>query len=106
MGAVGACGVMTLGDYVGSLLESYLPTINTEGETFTMPSWRDGASRYDKEQADERQRKADERARQERKRAAERAADLEATAKADRLMQDFLRAARSVGNPGAIQRHI
>jgi len=61
-----------------------------------MPSsWKDAASRYDKEQADRRQREAQE----ERKRAAE----LEEVAKVDRLVQDFLRSARSVGSPGAEQ---
>lgn len=62
-----------------------------------MSSWRDAASRYDKEQADEQKRKADEQARRERVHAA----NLEAVAKADRLVQDFLRSAKSVGNPGA-----
>lgn len=61
-----------------------------------MPSWKDAASRYDKQQANNRQSAADMEARLER----EYAASLEEVAKVDRVVQDFLRAAKSAGNPG------
>lgn len=64
-----------------------------------MPSWEDVAGRYDEEKAAGRAAQREARAEEER----EHAANLEAVAEADGLVQDFLRAARSVGNPGATQ---
>ena len=64
-----------------------------------MPSWEDAAGRYDEEQAAARAARQGHLGAEERAHAA----NLAAVAEADGLVQDFLRAARSAGNPGAWQ---
>ena len=64
-----------------------------------MPSWEDMARRYDEERAAMQAASQAHLAEEERKHAA----NLAAVTEADRLVQDFLRAARSAGNPGTTQ---